>query len=471
MDHSQWAAPIVAVRKANGSIRLCADFSTGLNDSLMLHRHPLPTMDDVFTKLNGGTVFSQIDFAEAYHQVEVTEKGKELLTINTHKGLFRYNRLPFGVKSAPGIFQQIIDTMITGLDGVAAYLDDVIVTGRTNEEHNTNLEALFDRILNYGFRIRIEKCHLLMTEITYLGNVISAAGRRPDPKKIDAIIHMPPPKDVGQVRTFLGLISYYSSFVPRMRNLRAPLDALLKKDTVFQWSESCQWAFDETKKILLSDLLLTHYNPNQPIVVAADASEYGIGAVISHRYSDGTEKAIAHASRALTPAEKKYGQIEKEGLALVFAVRKFHRYIYGRHFTLLTDHQPLLAIFGNKKGIPSYTANRLQRWALTLLAYDFKIEYCRTTSFGQADTLSRLIGPHKTSEEDTLIATINQDINSLYINAVKQLPVSNKEICDATKTDNELNPLLQYVKTGKWNENKALKTSKLELLKKRNNDT
>ena len=395
VDHSQWAAPIVAVRKANGSIRLCADFSTGLNDSLMLHRHPLPTMDDVFTKLNGGTVFSQIDFAEAYHQVEVTEECKELLTINTHKGLFRYNRLPFGVKSAPGIFQQIIDTMITGLDGVAAYLDDVIVTGRTLEEHNTNLEALFDRILNYGFRIRIEKCHLLMTEITYLGNVISAAGRRPDPKKIDAIIHMPPPKDVGQVRTFLGLISYYSSFVPRMRNLRAPLDALLKKDTVFQWSESCQWAFDETKKILLSDLLLTHYNPNQPIVVAADASEYGIGAVISHRYSDGTEKAIAHASRALTPAEKKYGQIEKEGLALVFAVRKFHRYIYGRHFTLLTDHQSLLAIFGNKKGIPSYTANRLQRWALTLLAYDFKIEYCRTTSFGQADTLSRLIGPHK----------------------------------------------------------------------------
>ena len=465
VDHSQWAAPIVAVRKANGSIRLCADFSTGLNDSLMLHRHPLPTMDDVFTKLNGGTVFSQVDFAEAYHQVEVAENCKELLTINTHKGLFRYNRLPFGVKSAPGIFQQIIDTMISGLDGVAAYLDDVIVTGRTLEEHNANLEALFDRIVKYGFRIRIEKCNLLMTEITYLGNVISAAGRRPDPKKIDAIILMPPPKDVGQVRTFLGLISYYSSFVPRMRNLRAPLDALLKKDTAFQWSHSCQSAFDETKKILLSDLLLTHYDPHQPIVVAADASEYGIGAVISHKYKDGTEKAIAHASRALTPAEKKYGQIEKEGLALVFAVRKFHRYIYGRHFTLLTDHQPLLAIFGNKKGIPPYTANRLQRWALTLLAYDFKIEYCRTTSFGQADTLSRLIGPHKEPEEDTLIATINQDVNSLYINAVKQLPVSNKEICDATKTDNQLKTLLQYVKTGKWNEGIAPTTNKLGLLK------
>ena len=186
-------------------------------------------MDDVFTKLNGGTVFSQIDFAEAYHQVEVAEECKELLTINTHKGLFRYNRLPFGVKSAPGIFQQIIDTMISGLDGVAAYLDDVIVTGRTLEEHNRNLEALFNRILCYGFRIRIEKCNLMMSEITYLGQVISATGRRPDPKKIDSIIQMPAPKDISQVRTFLGLISYYSSFVPSMRNLRAPLDALLKK--------------------------------------------------------------------------------------------------------------------------------------------------------------------------------------------------------------------------------------------------
>ncbi|KHJ76848.1 hypothetical protein OESDEN_23532 [Oesophagostomum dentatum] len=146
VDHSEWAAPIVMVRKKNGKIRLCANFSTGLNDALQLPQHPLPTAEEVFTKLNGGQLFTQIDFAEAYLQVEVEEESKEMLTINTHRGLFRYNRLPFGVKSAPGIFQQIMDAMICGLEGVAAYLDDVIVTGRTDAGHRQNLEALFKRI-------------------------------------------------------------------------------------------------------------------------------------------------------------------------------------------------------------------------------------------------------------------------------------------------------------------------------------
>ncbi|EPB69463.1 reverse transcriptase [Ancylostoma ceylanicum] len=185
VTYSKWAAPIVVVKKSNGTLRLCADFSTGLNDALMLHQHPLPTSDDVFTKLNGGTIFTQLDFADAYLQVEVDENSKELLTINTHRGLFRYNRLPFGVKSAPGIFQQIIDSMIAGLNGCAAYLDDVIVTGRNIEEHSANLEALFERIQEYGFRVRIEKCSFLIPQIRYLGSIIDAKGRHPDPAKIE----------------------------------------------------------------------------------------------------------------------------------------------------------------------------------------------------------------------------------------------------------------------------------------------
>ncbi|KIH51998.1 integrase core domain protein, partial [Ancylostoma duodenale] len=198
VTYSRWAAPIVVVKKSNGTLRLCADFSTGLNDALMLHQHPLPTPDDVFTKLNGGTVFTQLDFPDAYLQVEVDENSKELLTINTHQGLFRYNRLPFGVKSAPGIFQQIIDSMIAGLNGCAAYLDDVIVTGRNIEEHTANLEALFQRIQEYGFRVRIEKCSFLMPQIRYLGSILDAKGRHPDPAKIEVIKKMPPPKDIGQ---------------------------------------------------------------------------------------------------------------------------------------------------------------------------------------------------------------------------------------------------------------------------------
>ncbi|KAK6738459.1 hypothetical protein RB195_020516 [Necator americanus] len=151
VEHSEWATPMVIVKKKSGQIRLCGDFSTGLNDALQLHQHPLPTAKDVFTKLNGGQLVTQIDFAEAYLQVEVEEESKEMLTINTQRGLYRYNRLPFGVKSAPGIFQQIMDSVICGLEGVAAYLDDVIVTGRTQQEHRHNLEALFGRIHEYAY--------------------------------------------------------------------------------------------------------------------------------------------------------------------------------------------------------------------------------------------------------------------------------------------------------------------------------
>uniref|UniRef100_A0A5S6R0S0 Reverse transcriptase domain-containing protein n=1 Tax=Trichuris muris TaxID=70415 RepID=A0A5S6R0S0_TRIMR len=158
VNHSYWAAPIVAVKKRDGSFRICADFSTGLNDALELHRYPLPSPEDIFTVLNGGALFSRIDFADAYLQVEVDEQSKELLTINTHRGLYRYNRLPFGVKSAPGIFQQIMDTMLAGLTGGVAYLDDVIIVGKDSEDQQKNLEAVLERIDEFGFCIRPEKC-------------------------------------------------------------------------------------------------------------------------------------------------------------------------------------------------------------------------------------------------------------------------------------------------------------------------
>ena len=245
----------------------------------------------------------------------------------------------------------------------------------------------------------MEKCSFAKKEIKFLGNLISKEGRRPDPEKIHAIVEMPPPKDKKQLKSFLGMISFYSSFVPEMRSMRGLLDDLEKKDK-FSWTAEHQVAFNKLKTVLQSDLLVTHFRPEVDIVVAADACEYGLGAVISHRFPNGTEKAIAHAGRTLTKAEQNYGQIEKEALALVFAVRKFHRYLYGRRFTLLTDHKPLLSIFGSKTGVSAHSANRLQRWELSLLSYDFRIEYRKTNHFGQADALSRLIASKLPEPED-----------------------------------------------------------------------
>ncbi len=194
-----------------------------------------------------------------------------------------------------------------------------------------------------------------------------------------------------------------------MHDLRAPLNELLKKDKKWRWTPECQTAFDQIKKALTSDLFLTHYDPKLEIIVASDASSYGVGSCILHKMPDGTKKPIAHASRTLLPAEKHYSQIEKEALGIIFAVTKFHRYLHGRFFTLQTDHKPLITIFESKKGLPIYTANRLLRWGTILLNYNFKIEYLPSKQISHADGLSRLVPKYSEPFEDTIIAALRTD--------------------------------------------------------------
>ncbi|CAR98767.1 Protein CBG27228 [Caenorhabditis briggsae] len=257
-------------------------------------------------------------------------------------------------------------------------------------------------------------------------------------------------------------------FVSELFKLRPPLDALTKKDVKFQWTPQCQFSFDRVKQILRSDLLLTHYDPNLPIIVSADASQYGIGAVISHRFPDGSEKAIYHISKALTAPQRNYSQIEKEAFGLITAVTKFHKFIYGRHFTLKTDHKPLLSIFGDKKGIPLYSANRLQRWAIILLNYDFSIEYVNTHDFGQADALSRLISEQiqQTECEDRVIAQVESEVLTNLVTTCDQLPVTAKMIRASSKKDPLLNQVYQYTISGSWPKISD-KTSQLSLFHNR----
>lgn len=450
VEFSEWAAPIVVVKKADGGIRICADFSSGLNDALETNRHPLPLPDDIFATLAGGTVFSNIDLADAYLQVAVHADSKHLLTVNTHRGLYRYNRLCFGVKASPGIFQEIMDAMLADMEGVVSYLDDVIVVGHTLAEHDRNLAAVLQRIREWGFRLRADKCRFRMKELRYLGFIIDANGRRPNPDKVAAIVKMPVPNDVSTLRAFIGMVNYYGQFLRNLTELRAPFDKLLTKDAKFVWSDDCQQSFEEVKALLQSDLLLTHFDPTQEIRVAADASSYGLGAVIFHRFADGTEKAIAHASRSMSAAERNYGQVEKEALAIVFAMKKFHKMLFGRRFYLSTDHKPLLAVFGAKKGVPAHTANRLQRWALLLLAYDFVIDHVASTKFGNADALSRLIGQCTPEDEDWVIATVQleADVQRVLVEAVRNIPVTANEIAEHSKRDATLRKLASYQETG-----------------------
>ncbi|XP_062714152.1 uncharacterized protein K02A2.6-like [Aedes albopictus] len=450
VDFSEWAAPIVAVRKPNGRVRICADYSTGLNDVLEANNYPLPTPEEIFAQLAGSRVFSIIDLSDAYLQVEVDDDSKKLLTINTHKGLFQFNRLAPGVKSAPGAFQRLVGGMTADIPGVRSFIDDAIVFGATWEEHAKSLNKLLTRLAQYGFHVKAEKCKFFQTELGYLGHIVDRHGIRPDTEKLQAIANIPAPTNVTELRSFLGAVNYYGRFVRNIHELRHPLDQLLKKDVKWQWNDRCQQSFEKFKAVLQSELLLTHYDPTLPIIVAADACNTGIGAVILHKFPDARMKAAQHASRSLTPAKQGYGQPEKEALALVYAVTKFHKYLLGRHFTLQTDHKPVLAIFGSKKGIPLHTANRLQRWALIMLNYDFDIQHISTNDFGCADMLSRLIDRTACPEEEYVVAAINleEDMVSIVNDSLDKLPVSFTALQHATKENRVLQSVASFIEKG-----------------------
>lgn len=453
------AAPIVATMKKSGQVRICGDFSTGLNNAIHDHHYPLPLPEDIFAKLNGCMKLSHIDFSDAFLQIEVDDRSKDLLVINTHIGLYRYNRLSFGIKTAPTIFQEIMDKMISGLPGVICYMDDIFIYGKSNKAHDKALILLMNRITEFGFKIKLEKSKFGLDEITYLGCVINKNGIKPDPKKVEAIKEMTAPANITELRSFLGTINFYCKFISGIHKLRAPLDELLRKDVTWNWSNTHQRAFEQLKKSLSSEMILTHYNPRLDIIVSADASNKGLGACIQHRMSDNSIRPIAYAARSLKDPEKKYSQIEKEALGIIFAVNKFHKYIFGRKFKLKTDHKPLLAIFGNKKGIPVYTANRLQRWAINLLAYDFDIDYINTESFAYVDSLSRLINQTTANDDDYVIAAIDfeANINQIINKNIEAIPVKNDQLKHAYLRDNSMQRLIELISSDWKNNEKIIK--------------
>ncbi|BHF57618.1 hypothetical protein SprV_0100056000 [Sparganum proliferum] len=267
-----------------------------------------------------------------------------------------------------------MNAMLSGIPGTAGYLDDIIIVGRSPAELHDRVCAVLERVQEYGVRLRADKCQSFLDSIKYLGFVFDVNGRHPDPENIRTIQRMPASKNVLQLRSFLGRISYYSAFLPSLHDVRAPLNRLLQKDAPWCWSPDCEKAFAQLKSMLSSDLLLTHYDPTLPIVVAADASNHG-------------------------------------------------------------------------KGISVYSAGRLQRWATILLGYDFDIRYCRTTDFGQADALSRLISNQQEPEEDTVIAAISieDDVRRQLSDAIRGIPVTAADIRHATEQDPVLRQAITYV--------------------------
>ena len=447
VTQSDWATPIVVVRKPGGKVRICGDFKVTINPVLKNDVYPLPLPEELFHKLNGGTRFTKLDLADAYLQIELDEDSKQLVVINTHQGLYRYKRMPFGLSCAPAIFQKIMEQTVGDISGVACYLDDIVVTGKTKEDHMVNLQKTLERLKESGLRIRKSKCSFLQTSVTYLGHIIDKDGIRPQTDKIEAIQKMPLPKDQKELRSFLGMVNYYDRFVPGLATKCATLNDLLHKDKKWHWTKKHSQTVEVIKEALVSVDTLTHYDPNLPITLACDASTVGVGAVISHTFPDGKEKPIAYASRKLTKAEKNYAQIQKEALGIVYGVQKFRQYLLGRKFKLHTDHKPLLSIFHPQKGIPEVAASRLQRWAITLSAYNYEVQYQPSTQHGNADALSRLPLDQEedceNEEEEVVCAVEEQQLDNL--------PLRGKDVKEATTHDTVLSHVYNYTLHG-WPE-------------------
>ncbi|XP_037942535.1 uncharacterized protein K02A2.6-like [Teleopsis dalmanni] len=345
---SQWASPIVLVTKPDGSLRICGDFKTTVNKQIDVDQYPLPTRESLFHMVRYGKFFSKIDLKDAYLQMELDDKAKNVLVVNIPLRLFQYQRLPFGIASAPALFQKYIEQLIHGTEECGNYIDDIIIAAETVDIHLKRLAEILSLLAENGIRCRRTKCEFLVEKLEYLGRTISASGILPDEKGVQAVKQLPRPKNVKEVEAFLG------------------------------------------KRHIIEATELSHFQEHLPIVLATDASSYGIGAVIAHRHPDGSERPIAFASKTLNTHQVRYSQIEKEALSIIFGVTRFHQYLFGHKFILVTDHKPLVSIFSPDKNLPSMSTHRLQRWAIILMSYQFEIQYRRTADHSNADALSRL---------------------------------------------------------------------------------
>lgn len=387
-----YASPIVAVMKSDGqSVRICIDCKRTINKYIINNSfYPLPNPELIFAKLGTAKYFCTLDLKNAYQQLELSERSKEFLTINTPFGLYRYNKLPFGVSAAPSIFQYVIDQVLQDVPFTQAYLDDIIIGGETEEECRKNLIAVLDRLSEYNVKVNGEKCELFKTRVHYLGHILSNGTISVNGKTWEAVEKAQTPSCVKEVQAYLGLINYFRNFAPSLSQVLHPLFALLKKGAVFHWTDECEKAFQKSKLIVTSKSCLEIYRASRETLIWCDASPVGLSAVLVQKNEQGVEVPVCFASCTLSPAQKNYAQLHREGLAVIYGVKKYYRFVCGRPFTIVTDANSIKEMFSPDKANAAVATARIQRWGMYLAAFDYNIIHRSSSKMGVPDALSRL---------------------------------------------------------------------------------
>lgn len=408
-SHSPWNAPVHLVPKkmdASGEIkyRMVIDFRR-LNEITIDDRYPLPNIHDLFDKLGKSTYYTTLDLASGYHQIELDERGRQKTAFSTQNGHFEFLRMPFGLKTAPATFQRTMDNVLRGLQGLhcMVYLDDIIIYGNSLDNMIQNLRTVFDRIRATNMKIQLDKSEFLRKEVLYLGHTITKEGLKPNDDKITAVLNYPLPKTTTEIKSFLGLVGYYRRFIKDFAKITQPLTTCLKKRNKIIIDQKYIDAFNKCKELLTHAPLLQYPDYDKPFILTTDASNIALGAVLSQGQI-GSDKPIAYASRTLSDSESRYSTIERELLAIIWAVKHFRPYLYGRKFYIYTDHRPLVWLRSLKD--PS---SKLTRWGLRLQDYDFELIYKNGKQNTNADAFSRIKINALDSDDDNESLAVNVD--------------------------------------------------------------
>ena len=344
---SMWATPVIPVLKSDGSIRICGNFKLTVNPFLVVKRQPMPTKQEIFAKLQVGKKWSQIDLSHAFMQFSVDHESRDALTIITSEGLFRYTKLPEGISSSPGECQETLCKLVKHIPHTMVYIDNIYCTGKTDEEHLSIIEQILKALDDANLRGNWKKCDLFKNSLDLLGYCLNQEGLHPSPNRVEAIKKMEAPTTLKGIRSLLGIINYYEEFLPhRAENLK-PLYNVIKSEK-FHWDNNCEKAF-EWMKSEISNNVLQLYDPNKTLVLACDASYYGLSAILSQKDTNNVEKPIAFGSKKIPEVELHRAILDKEAAAIVFGFKKYYQFLYGNFVILKTDHEPLKFIFGVHK--------------------------------------------------------------------------------------------------------------------------
>lgn len=444
---TDWCAPMVPVQKKGGRIRICTDFKK-LNEAVKRERYILPTLDDLLHKLRGSTIYSKLDATSGFWQLPLDDETAKLTTFISPNGRFFYKRLPFGISSAPEIFQRTVEQILQGMEEyVLCYYDDILVFSSDATLHEKHLDSVLQKLHSHNLKLNKEKSQLRKAEIEFLGHLISKDGIRPDPAKIAALADMPDPENVTELQRLLGLINFLGRYVPDLSTTLQPVTQLLEKDRAWTWGAPQHEALNKVKRALTSAPVLAFFDLSKPTTVSSDASSYGIGGVLLQEH-DGVQRPVAYCSRTLTQAERSYAQIEKELLASVWSCERFSKYLVGlESFSLQTDHKPLVPLI-NTKDLQD-TPLRCQRMLMRLMKFNPHAMYSPGKDLVVADTLSRCPLSHESQEDD--LKDVHEDIEAHVDFVQSSWPATDArlaEIRQETSHDRVLSAAIHYTASG-----------------------